>query len=141
LIYLFSFYISINFLAFQPKLRFQQFYKDVLKESYNNYLELSTSISNGSLKLEQFDELVKIDERSRIAEKINPKWAAKFEKVLSLSTSDKNLINNRLEQLKIYLELSKVNDIAKVLLEIKKLNGLTGDFSFLNEIAESVYNI
>jgi hypothetical protein len=116
----------------------QDFYKDVVHAAYKDYSNLSSSLSNGTLILEKFDEFVKIDERARMSDKINPNWTHKFEKLMLFSKSNKTTVKERLEQLSIYLDLSKVNDIAKVLLQLKAKNGLKNNYSFLDEIASSV---
>jgi hypothetical protein len=100
---------------------------------------LSSAASNGTLVLEQFDRFVRIDDRATHSHNINPNWKQQFDTVISFSTPDKSLLKTRLEQLSVYLDLPKVNDIAKVLLQVKAKNALVNRFSVLNHIASSVF--
>lgn len=69
---------------------------------------------------------------------INSNWRDNFTTVMKTSDLFSNkLIEQRNKQFDLYLKLSHINNIVKVLLEIKIKNKLTTKFEFLENIAES----
>lgn len=65
-------------------------------------------------------------------------WRANFEALLNFENVDANIAKQRIQQLSTYKELSRVKDLANVLIQIKEINELKGDFSALETIATFV---
>ena len=102
---------------------------------------MSESVLKGTLVLNEFDKLLYVDGKNFKNSIVTDKnWQQKFEGLMKFTemVPNNNVIKQRLEQLSVYLELSKVHDVANVLLQIVEKNSLNSDFFLLKDIASSV---
>ena len=80
----------------------------------------------------------RINSKLKLDHQLNKNWIENFCLLMNYGGLNQAKIEQRLRQLEIYLKISGVKEITMTLLEIKEKNGLTGDFKFLENIAESV---
>ena len=95
-------------------------------------------ISSGELLLNDFVDLVKLSMKQKKINETDKDWKDKITKLMKLNNSNEKQIKDRIRQLDIFLKMHKIKEIIAVLLEIKQQNSLTGDFQFLEKIANSV---
>ena len=87
--------------------------------------------------MNEFDKLLYVDGKNFKNSIVTDKnWQQKFEGLMKFTemVPKNNVIKQRLEQLSVYLELSKVHDVANVLLQIVEKNSLNSDFFLLKDI-------
>ena len=98
-------------------------------------------VCGGELKLEEFDEMSRINQKSKLGIELNKNWKENFTFLMKYGKLTQAKIDQRLRQLEIYLKISGIKEITMALLEIKQNNGMTGNFKFLENIAESVSDL
>ncbi len=126
---------------FKSAISVQSFIKEVMKMADYDYTKLFHDVSNGTLTLSEFEQLIRIKEKSfesNIKDKVNGKWKSYFTTLMATYKIDEKLKVQRFKQLEMYMRLNYIVKIAKVLIEIKNKNKLTGDFKMLLELASFV---
>jgi hypothetical protein len=107
-------------------------------------MNLCKQIANGSLVLDKFEEFAIIQPNLNKQDNKTPhdKWKENF-RVLMKSTDlfNDQLIDKRFQQFQYYLRLSNLNEIVRVLTQVKSLNRLTARFDFLEDLENSVSGI
>jgi E3 ubiquitin-protein ligase RNF213 len=111
--------------------------ENVLKKSYQEYLEIGQRLNVGTFLLKEFDFLARLKQNNTTNKYINPNWIEYFKILMNQIEIPEDIIKKRLEQIDVYLKLSNIEKICTVLLELKEKNKSTGDFEFLNEINAS----
>ncbi len=130
---------KIDELNVQSKIKLPEFFSSVLEKSLTSYESLSQWFFDGTILLEEFERLASLEEkRFKPTNKMNLNWEIYVRKLLEYSCSDSKLIDQRMSQLRIYTEMSTINSIAHVLLQLVQKCGLNGDFFVLEEITDSV---
>ena len=108
-----------------------------MRQSWTEYLKLGESVKNGSFVLGEFDRLSK-----EIGFSFNNKrtfeWQREFTVLLQVSSAEPKVLEQRIKQLEIYGKLGNIKQISSLLMEIKMLNKLEGNFDALENIYDSV---
>ena len=107
-----------------------------MQESLNSYRRLGESLIDGSFVLGQLDILK--SHISRAKRSANVEWKDEFQVLLEYAGCDKDLKMALIKKLDVYQKLKRVQQITKILLELKKVAKLTGSFEMLSDIISSV---
>lgn len=107
-------------------------------------MNLCKQIADGSLVLDDFEEYARIQPNLNKQDNKTPhdKWKENF-RVLMKSTDlfNDQLIEKRFQQFQYYLRLSNLNEIVRILIEVKTKNQLASRFDFLEDLENSVSGI
>lgn len=116
------------------------FIVNVLKNALQKYEQFAIQLSNGTLVLERFEELTKIQLNLNKSKQMNENWENHMRVLMKTSSNlfDERLIEQRMKQLKSVLRLSRVNEIVEVLVQIKTNNNITTPFEDLENIENSI---
>jgi predicted Zn-dependent protease len=127
------------FLLKKAPLELSQFIEDVLKPSFQEYTDFVKEIEVGTLTFEKFEQHIRIQTpHFSESDKINKKWADYFKVSMKSANFPDKIMDQRFRQFDLYLELKNINNIVTVLIDIKNKNGLTKNYEFLENLAQSV---
>jgi hypothetical protein len=108
---------------------FSFYIETILTTAYANWLKFGTDICEGKLKFRDVFYYKKI---------LNNTWEHEFRSLMEVNKLDQAKIALRFKQISIYDKVKGVSQVSKTLLDLKEKFKLTGDFSYLNKIIESV---
>jgi len=115
----------------------QVFITEVVEASLASYKQLGESLIADSFVLSNFDT-IKADLTKKI--KGTFKWKQEFETMLKFSGCEMALVSDRIRQLEVYEKFKQIKEISTLLLKLKELNNLTGNFKALTQIHSSLHS-
>jgi len=110
----------------------------VLKAAYDEYINIGKSLTDGSYLFRDFEYLAKIKHDGSSNKQINENWKEYFKILLNEIQTPKDKIDERMQQIDVYQSINNIKDITGTLLEIKEMYKSNGDFSFLQDIKNSL---
>lgn len=119
----------------------KEYYYEVLKQAYLDYSNLGQSIADGSISINEFDTLSRID--GRRLERIDKlpqsqDWKKQITNLMIFAKMNGKKIDERFKQYEIFTRLNKLDNIIQVIDEFRHKNHLNGDFTILDNITDSV---
>lgn len=122
-----------------------EFLRTILSIAHVKYRTFCENVKDGSLLFESCENLMYISssqltiEKAKLLRKKEKRnWENNFQLIMMNAGLSEELIEQRMRQLNLLYKLSHINEIVHVLIEIKNLNEMQSDFSFLELIKESV---
>ena len=108
-----------------------------IKNSWTEYLKLGGSVKSGTFLLGEFDRLSK-EVGNSFGAKRTFEWQREFTVLLRTAGTEPKVLDQRIKQIEIYGKLGNIKQISCLLMEIKRLNKLEGNFDALKNIYDSV---
>ena len=105
----------------------------VIKSGIESFRQFSGSMIDGSFRLVEFDKL-----RDQLDAEKKGEINLEIKQLLEFGTTDVVLIEKRIKQLEIYQKLHNIKQISDLMLQLKKINELEGDFVSLELLNSSV---
>jgi hypothetical protein len=109
-------------------------------KSLQAFKKLAKSLINGTFILSEFDELKKgiLSLNNKKGKNFDLEWKSEFDTLLTHGECETKIKVERIKQLETYQKLKVVKIISELLLKIKELNNLEGDFDGFYQINDLV---
>lgn len=136
--------IKFEITFFKDNKDFAFFMRNCLPTAHRKYTDFCRGIETGELSFETCENFMHISStdltmgKKQRSKRDAKNWEANFEVMMKSAGLSQELIKQRMRQLDLYLKLSHISEIVQVLIEIKTSNQIQTDFSFLEDIKDSV---